>query len=244
MITSLDNKKVKQWMKYHQQKYREQDEVFLVEGEHLIQEAYKHQHLKELFIQEGVDFKLDNIKTSIATSKVMKKLSKVQSAQTMIGLCTLPKLPINANHRIFLCDNIQDPGNLGTIIRTALAFSFDAIYCSKDTVDFTNDKVIRATQGALFQIPIKVVDIKKTMLSLKKQGVHVVSCALDENATSFIKPLSKMAFVLGNEGNGISQDIIALSDQTYKIDIQHIDSLNVAITAGIVAHQFKGSDVQ
>lgn len=229
-------------MKYHQQKYRDQDKVFLVEGEHLIQEAVKHQHLIELWMQEGVDFKLDGIETTIASTKVMKKLSKVQSAQIMIGLCKKPELAIKQNKRVFICDNIQDPGNLGTIIRSGLAFNFDAIYCSKDCVDITNDKVIRATQGAIFQMPIRVVDTINIIKDLQKQGVHVVSCALDKCAVSSLPARQAMAFVLGNEGSGLSQDILQISDSIYKIDIQHIDSLNVAITAGIIAHQFRESE--
>jgi len=241
-ITSTQNAKVKQWLKYHNRKHRLQDDVFLIEGEHLVEEAYKANHLIELWISETCDATYQDIPTFVSPQHILDKLSMVQSSNTMIGLCKIPHFKVEAKNRIFLCDNIQDPGNLGTIIRSALAFNFDAIYCSKDTVDFTNEKVVRSTQGALFQIPIHVVDLKATITQLKQESIEIVALALTQNAVSHVSASSNMAFILGNEGQGISTEILELADHQLVIPISNIDSLNVAITAGIIAYNYQNKE--
>lgn len=241
-ISSLQNAKVKQWLKYHQRKHRLADDVFLIEGNHLIEEAYKANMLVELWISEEEDVYYKGVEMNVSPQHILDKLSLVQSSNTMIGLCNIPHLNIKHNKRVFILDNIQDPGNLGTIIRTALAFNFDAIYCSQDTVDFTNEKVVRSTQGALFSIPIHVVNIHETIAQLKQEKVSIIGLALSQQASHDITPSPNMAFVLGNEGQGISKEVLALVDHQLMIPISNIDSLNVATTAAIIAHTYQNKE--
>ncbi|NLA78509.1 MAG: RNA methyltransferase [Erysipelothrix sp.] len=243
VITSINNPKVKQWLLYKQRKHRLEDDVFLVEGEHLIMEALHHEMLRELWISDAIDLNFNFDKITVSPQYIIDKLSQVQSKNTMIGLCRIPHLEIKQTKRLFLCENIQDPGNLGTIIRTALAFNFDGIICSHDSVDYTSDKVVRATQGAIFKMPIVLADLETTVADLQVAGTKVVALALDADAKHHLDPVTNMAFILGNEGQGITPNLLAKADAKLMIDIQHIDSLNVAITAGIVAYTYQNKEL-
>lgn len=236
-ITSLNNPTVKLWTSYHLKKNRDRDHVFLVENDHLVLEAIKYGYCEAVWVKEGttIDF-LGTI--YVSPEAILKKIAQVQSSVSMIGLCKIPNLPIKNHRRVFVCDDIQDPGNLGTIIRSALAFDFDGIYVSKHSVDFTNDKVVRATQGAIFQLPIQVVDIQACLLTLSRQGVVSVGLSVNQQTMKDCPVSPNMAFVLGNEGQGIHPEVLTLCDHQLTIPIANIESLNVAITAGIIAHQF------
>lgn len=239
VISSVNNQKVKQWLLYKQRKHRLKDHVFLVEGPHLIEEAFKSGMLEELWVSEGVQVVFDFDQINVSPQYIIDKLSQVQSKNTMIGLCKLPALLIQAYRRLFLCDNIQDPGNLGTIIRTALAFGFDGIICSPDCVDYTSEKVVRASQGAIFKMPIVIEDLEVEIEKLQANQIQVVALALDETAQKELEASEKMAFILGNEGRGIQPKLLEKANHKLMIDIQQVESLNVAITAGIIAHHYQ-----
>ena len=116
IITSLQNHKVKQWVKYQLKKHRDEDGVFLAVGEHLVEEAQMSGILREVMISDSVDFDVLVPKTEV-TPEICKKISMTQSGVSIIGLCEYPKKRPLAYHRWLLCDDIQDPGNMGTIIR-------------------------------------------------------------------------------------------------------------------------------
>lgn len=237
-ITSLENAQVKKWNKLHQKKERDATGLFLVEGEHLIEEALKYDAV-ELILYEG-ECKFKDVPIQEVTEAILNKLSSNPSGTKYIGICHLPKKEVKQYHRILLLDGIQDPGNLGTLIRTAVSFSYDAIYCSKDTCDVLNEKVIRSTQGALFQIPIHYEDLKERILKLKEEGVYCVGTSL-ENATSMqeIPSQEKMAFLLGNEGNGVSKELLEETDINLRIEMNGFESLNVAVAGGIILYQYR-----
>ncbi len=239
-IQSVQNARVKEWMKLHTKKGRDEAGQFLVEGEHLIQEAIKAQCVQVLLIQENHPFSFDGCEVLICHEAVMKKLSQSVSGSSLIAVCRIPKKEIENHKRVLLLDNIQDPGNMGTILRTAHAFGFNGIYCSEDCVDIYNDKVIRSTQGALFAIELVRTDLMGVIKKLKDDGVYVVGTALD-NAIEFSKCESKekMAFVFGNEGQGIRDELLQQMNQTVKIEMNSFDSLNVAVAAGICMYHFR-----
>ena len=138
-----------------------------------------------------------------------------------------------------LLDNLQDPGNLGTIIRSALALGYDQVIMSPESVDLYNDKVIRATQGALFQMPLCQMDLLEAIALLHKQGVGVYGTSLHQALPiDHYQPQKQMAFVLGNEGQGVCQAVLDACDHTLYIPIQGIESLNVAIAGAIVMYHF------
>lgn len=240
-IISTGNAKVKMWMKYHQKKYREQDQRFLVEGQHLIEEAILANALESLIIRKGKNNIFTHQKNVYYVSdEIIDKLSVNVSKVDYIGICIQPQASFSAFEKVALFDDIQDPGNLGTMIRTAYSFGFDGIYVSKGCVDTYNEKVIRSTQGALFHIPIKQIHLKEAIGILKNDDFHVYATALrNAKKLSFFTNENKIALVFGNEGNGIHEDIIALCDASVKIEMSAFESLNVAVAAGICMYYFR-----
>lgn len=159
----------------------------------------------------------------------------------MVALCRYlkPNFDLEKMHRFFLLDGLQDPGNIGTIIRTALAMGFDGVILSEDSVDLYNDKLLRACQGANFYLPVICQTMTSSIQSLKQAGFKVYATALyNANDIHAFENEDKMAFVLGNEGNGVSLKTIEQCDGAMYIPIQKAESLNVAIAAGMVAFYF------
>lgn len=239
-IQSPQNARVKKWLKLHAKKGRDEQGLFLVEGEHLIQEALKAKRVETILIQEGCNHTFNHSDILICHESVLKKLSQNISGCEMLAICKIENSEIQNHRRILLMDNIQDPGNMGTMIRTAHAFGFDGVICSKDCVDVYNDKTIRSTQGALFLIPIQYDDLNKVIQELKNSGVVTIGTDLN-GATEVSKLLStnKMAFLFGNEGQGVKKELLAITDCRIKIEMKNFDSLNVAIAAGILMYQFR-----
>lgn len=239
MITSLQNETIKEIMKLKQKKYRDEKDLFLVEGYHLVEEARKANCIQMLITTLEEKFVE---KTLYVSDKVMEKLAFTKSPQPIMAICYKNKNQelLKAGKRYLLLDGLQDPGNVGTIMRTALAFGYDQIIMSKDCVDLYNDKVIRSTQGALFQMNTCIMDLKEAITFLKQQGVKVYGTCL-QNAQSIDQhqTYSQMAFVMGNEGQGVHQEILDLCDERLYIPIQSIESLNVAIASAITMYHFK-----
>ena len=237
-ITSLTNKHVKEWVKLQKKKNRDEMQCFLIEGDHLIEEAIKQGIVKQLIlpIGETTSFFAENIFN--VTPEIMKKISTNASIPKMIAVCCYFELEPQPLRRIILLDGLQDPGNIGTIIRTAVSFEFDAVYLSLESVDRYNEKLIRATQGALFQIPILQRELHSLINDLKQEGFTIITTCLGNSIPLQSTPTPKtFALVFGSEGSGVSEGIVALSDYTTRIEMQGFESLNVAVAAGIVLYQ-------
>lgn len=237
MITSIQNETIKKIMKLKQKKYRDEQDLFLVEGYHLVEEARKAGCIQTILTTLDESFMEDTLYIS---QKVMEKIAFTKTPQPIMAVCTKKPQAIKFNQeRYLLLDNIQDPGNLGTIIRSSLALGYDQIIMSPDSVDLYNDKVIRATQGALFQMPICQMKLKKAIELLHHHDVIVYGTSLHEALPiSQYQPQKHMAFVLGNEGQGVSQSVLEACDHALYIPIQSIESLNVAIAGTIVMYHF------
>ncbi|MDD6466992.1 MAG: RNA methyltransferase [Erysipelotrichaceae bacterium] len=238
-ITSLQNNKVKEWMKLSKKKYRDEMGLFIVEDEHLIEEANKKQLVQTLLVQKGYHHSFVGLPEIIVTDEIIKKLSSTVSTNHILAICKKPIQQIEPK-RCILLDQVQDPGNVGTIIRTAYAFGFDTIILSKDCCDEYSSKVIRSTQGALFHINIIRDDLKEQIQSLQKRGIKVYGTSLQgaKELQSFPQE-SLVSFVLGNEGNGVSDEILSLCDDKIYIEMNRFESLNVAIAGGILAYYFR-----
>ncbi|WP_068674585.1 RNA methyltransferase [Oceanobacillus sp. Castelsardo] len=245
MITSVKNEKVKAWKKLQKRKERTNTQTFLVEGYHLLQEAKNSNwHIKEIIAQEGVelpswggDFEITKV-----SNNVFEYISETRSPQGIAAIIEMKKMEKVVGEHILLIDSIQDPGNLGTIIRTADAAGFDGVILGDGTVDLYNDKVIRATQGSVFHIPIFQKDLQEVIPELKADGFSVWATAL-EGATLYngVSIDTKVAIVLGNEGAGVDKEIINEADKIVKIPIYgQAESLNVSIAAGILMYYVKG----
>jgi len=235
-ITSIKNPLISDLIKLKQKKYRLKQQRFLVEGRHLIEEAYQAGSLIMVLTKDNQAF--DNVDTYQVNDEIIGRLSDVQADQGMIGVCQMMQNK-TLTDKILLLDHLQDPGNMGTLIRSCVAFGFDTIVMDQ-CVDIYNPKVIRATQGALFKINFQsspLIDFIK-----KHEDIHFI--ATDLSATKSLKsltiPKSKLGLILGNEGQGIQQEIIDMANDVIKIQIKDMESLNVAVAGSIIMYQLGG----
>ncbi len=237
LYSSVDNKRIKDIKKLTQKKYRDEQGLFLVEGEHLVTEAYQRGYLKNIILVENCNFPLekDNI---YVTDKVMNYLTELDSHQKVMGICYKLKEQ-KMGHRILALDGIQDPGNLGTIIRSAAAFNCDTLILSKNTVDLYNSKVIRASQGLIFSLNIIIKDIKDVIDDLKKKDYDIIGTKVDGGIDiRKIKIPDKFVLIMGNEGQGVSNDILDLCSLYAHIDMQNnCESLNVGVATSIMLYE-------
>lgn len=243
-IRSIENEKVKHYLKLQQKKYRDKYQEFLVEGSHLVLEAYRHGYLKELIIEEDQVFPVEVEQVEV-TSAIIKKISQVPSPQKVMGLCQ-KITPATLGDRILILDGLQDPGNVGTIIRSAVAFGIDTIILGENTVDLYNPKVIRSTQGMLFQVPVMTANIDTIIPKLKEKNIKLFATRVE-----YGKPLSILtkedkkhfALIVGNEGNGVEQKYLEQSDENLYIPMQaNVESLNVACATSIILYEMRLED--
>ena len=237
LYTSTENKKIKYIKKLNKKKYRDEFNEFLIEGEHLVLEAYKKGILKELILEEDTDFSLD-IDTSYVTSNVLKYISELETPQKIIGICSKLEEKTIGN-KIVILDDIQDPGNLGTIIRSSVAFNIDTIVLSKSSVDLYNSKVLRATQGMVFNTSVIERDLIDFIPHLKEDGYIVYGTKVNGGKSlKNVEKSQKFAIIVGNEGNGVKDTILDLCSDYIYIDMnKYCESLNVAVATSIILYE-------
>lgn len=237
LYTSIENKKIKELKKLNTKKYRDLNNLFIVEGEHLVLEAYKNGVLKELILEENTKLNL-NVETNYATYNVLKYISNLDTPNKIIGICE--KLNKNlVGNRVLILDDIQDPGNLGTIIRSAVAFNIDTIVLSKNTVDLYNPKVIRATQGMIFHINIIEKNLTEFISNLKQNQYKIFSTnVVNGKSIKNVEKSEKFAIIVGNEGKGVSNEVNSLCDEFIYIEMNNkCESLNVAVATSIILYE-------
>lgn len=240
MIQSLQNSRVKEWVRLHNKKERDRKGQFLIEGDHLLEEALKAGVVETIITDEDRDER--EVPVIHVTDGIMKKISENVSAVHVIGVCRMKEPEVKKFNRLLLLDGLQDPGNVGTLIRTAVSFGFDGVYLSEESCDLYNEKTIRSTQGALFHIPVIRTDLSDLIDQLQKEHVTVIASALDasENMEN-IEPCSEMAFVVGHEGRGVSKKIQMKSDLRLRIEMDGFESLNAAVAGGIIMYRYRQS---
>ena len=240
VIKSLENTKVKYWKKLQNKKFRDKEGLYIVEGDHLVLEAYKNKLIKEVILEYGIDTNLD-WSVNYVTKEVLNKLTSMESAPTVMAVCFKLNESIIGN-KVIILDTIQDPGNLGAIIRSAVAFNFDTIILGEECVDLYNDKVIRATEGMLFNINIIRRDLTQVIPILKNENYKIYGTKLNDSKN--IKELyhpGKLAIVIGNEGNGIKKELLNLCDEFLSISINPLcESLNASVAASIIMYELAG----
>ena len=235
IYTSTNNDYIKRIKKLNNKKYRDVYNEFLIEGEHLVLEAYKNGILKELILEESSNFKLD-VKTSYVSSNVLKYISELDNPSSIIGICKKIEEK-DIGNKIVILDGVQDPGNLGTIIRSSVAFNIDTIVLSEECVDLYNSKVIRATQGMLFNINIIKRDIKEFINTLKDYKIYGTKVNGGKSLKS-IEKVEKFAIIMGSEGQGVSSDILDMCSDYIYIDMnKNCESLNVGVATSIILYE-------
>ena len=237
VITSLENKKVKELSKLLMKKYRDESNLFLVEGEHLVLEALKNNVLLETLMTEDYGMVYD-VKNTFVTYDIIKKLSTTLSPQKVIGVCKKIEEKEIGN-KVLILDDIQDPGNLGTIIRSAVAFNFDTIILSSNTVDLYNDKVIRSSEGMLFNINIIKRDTLEVIEYLHINDYKIYGTRVDDGrSVNDANAPSRFACIVGNEGNGVRKEVLDMCDEYLYINMNNkCESLNVGVAASILMYE-------
>lgn len=230
MIESVNNVNIKEYAKLNDKKYRDKTGFFIIEGEHLVREAELAGVLVDAFSLDGSI----GIQVSIP---VMKKLSNLTNIPNVIGIAK-KKETKEVKGNILMLDTIQDPGNLGTIIRSAVAFGIDTIVASPETVDLYNTKVIRGTEGLIFKINYIVTDLKEFLRNNKDKYTIYTTNVRNGEDVSKIEINNQFILIMGNEGRGVSDDLADFADSTIYIPIQNCESLNVAIATSIILYEF------
>lgn len=242
-ITSTDNKLIKHIASLHKKKYRDEYNEYIIEGIKSVKEALQNNieitHIIASNFTEKINTDLDIINVP---THIMEKISETKSPQGLLAVAKMSTFEIPANaKRILVLDNLQDPGNLGTIIRTADATAFDAIIISKNSVDLYSPKVVRSTMGSLFHLPIITnADLEKELTKLKEKNFTIYLSMLDNDSKNLFeeKLHLPLAIVIGNEGNGITQEVIPYGDIKLKIPmLGKAESLNASIAASILMYE-------
>ena len=238
LITSLNNEHIKELCKLNQKKYRDESDTFLIETKHLVLEAYKEGIIQELILEKDEIFPLD-VPITYVTKPILKKLSMAENPSNVMAVVSKKKENNVLGEKILLLDHIQDPGNLGTIIRSAVAFNIDTIVLSKNTVDLYNPKVVRATQGMMFHINIIKRDSLSFIQELKEKDYKIIGTKVtngkDVREASIY---SHFVLVIGNEGQGISDEIDSLCDEFLYIRMNdNCESLNASVAASILMYE-------
>ena len=240
LITSLDNDRIKNYIKLKDKKYRRKTKKFIVEGMHLVLEACKKGVVEELIVEKDVVLPI-NLPTVYVTNEIINKISEMESPSNIMALCNMEENEI-VGDKILMLDDLQDPGNLGTIIRSALAFNVDTIVLSPNTVDLYNPKVIRATQGMMFHINIVIKELEPVINDLKEKEIPIYGTRVDygKNIRDLKdKDKKRYCLIMGNEGNGVREEILDMCDAYLYIDMnEKVESLNVGVATSILLYEF------
>lgn len=256
MITSLSNKSVKEVVQLSQKaKERNRQDLFVVEGLKMFQEA-PVERIRKVYISQRAEKeiydryqeKLSGLSCEIVSDEVFAKMSDTKTPQGI--LCLLGQYHYRIEHLLtekekkhllfILLEDIQDPGNLGTIVRTAEGAGADGIIMSRQTADIYNPKTIRATMGSVYRVPFLYTQrLCETMKILQNQGVGIYAAHLGGNRYYDEYDYKKhTAFLIGNEGNGLKEDTAKCADSYLKIPMQgNVESLNAAVASSILLYE-------
>ncbi|MFD1735955.1 TrmH family RNA methyltransferase [Bacillus salitolerans] len=247
-IESKKNPRVKQWKKLHTKKERDKTGLFFIEGEHLVEEALKYKDfIKELIVSESftlpLNWNVDDVELYLVPDEVMKEISETETPQGVSAVCVQPTFKESdmEMESILLVDAVQDPGNLGTMIRTADAAGISGVILGEGSVDLFNSKVLRSSQGSIFHLPILKGNIGDWIHKLRGYGHTIYGTSL-ENGSPYQTVTTSRPFTLlvGNEGRGVNKEWLSFTNHNLYIPIHgKAESLNVAVATGILLYYLR-----
>lgn len=248
-IHSMNNPLVKQWKKLLTKKERDKSGLFIVEGFHLVEEVLnQREQILEIIVSEKIElpsrWDIGSIPVTSVTEEIANEISDTETPQGVYAICEQNRKSLSTqNAKTFLLiDAVQDPGNLGTMIRTADAAGIDVVIVGNGSVDVFNTKVLRSAQGSHFHLPIIKGNLHEWVEELKARNIPVYGTAL-ENAKIYTETQSsgEFALVVGNEGKGVDQGILKNTTANLYIPILgKSESLNVAVATGILLYYLRG----
>ena len=259
-ITSKENKIIKHIIKLKEKKYRKEYNEYIIEGAKIVQEAIQEKaKIKQIIISENAintDLIQNHLKEELqkidyiqVPSKIFKLISEVEKPQGILAIIEKEKQEenIDVNQDIILAlDDLQDPGNLGTIIRTADSVGLKQILISKGTTEAYNPKVIRSTMGAIFRVKIiECENLKETLKKLQKNNFKIMVTDLNIDKSIYDIKLQKNVIIIGNEANGVSEEIKNMADTRAIIPMfGKTESLNASIATGVILYEYVRQKLQ
>lgn len=233
IIESVNNEKIKYYTKLQNKKYREEENLYIAPGEHLVREAISLNLAKEVFLLDGEENTYGNV--TYLKEPVMKKLSGLESAPKVLAIVK-KNLANEIKGNVIILDNLKDPGNIGTIIRSAVAFNYNTVILSPNSADVFNIKTIRATEGMLYKVNIIIKELNEIIPYLKDKGYIVVGTDVQKGTHPY--KIDRMhALIIGSEAKGMSDDIKNLCDEFFYIPMsKKCESLNAGVSASILMY--------
>lgn len=244
VIESPRNPRVKEWSRLHARKGRAETGLFLAEGPHLVEEALRHapESVAEILLVEGCRLPSGvslpkGMRATILSERAMAAACEADTPQEVAAVCRIPSgaVDVARGGAFLLLDGVQDPGNVGALIRTADAAGCVGVVCGDGCADPWGPKAVRATQGSLFHVAVASEDLASAIARLKAAGVRVVAAEKGGRDLSAFAPSRDVALVMGGEGAGVSPAVRALCDDAVGIALRgKAESLNVAVAAGVL----------
>ena len=260
IITSKDNESIKHIRKLKDKKYREESQQYVIEGVKLLQEAIEEKAQIDTIVvcEDCIDdpnigtkmvYEVAKYPCLYVSQKVFSAITEVSNPQGILAVVKKRHTEQEIDYEqdiIVVLDGIQDPGNLGTILRTVDSVGLNQIIVSKQTADAFNPKVVRSTMGAIFRVKIiESEDLTKTLQEMKKHKFKVAVTSLQTEQTIYQMDYHKRVFVIGNEANGVTKELLKIADETVKIPmLGKTESLNAAVATGVVLYEYVRRQVQ
>ena len=246
IITSQENETVKKIAKLKNAKHRKSFGLFVAEGERSVRDSLKESALLETIVMTETFYEKNkdaykDFPCIVTTDKIFLSLCDTKTPQGILSVMRLlENSDILSGSRYIYCDGIQDPGNAGTIIRSADAFGFDGVIFSKNSVDAFSPKVIRSSMGSIFHIPVYTDKDASFLIEKQKEGFFLSATALHKKSVALMRATRKerQIYIIGNEGNGVTDDVLSLSDELVHIPMTgKAESLNAGIAASILMYE-------
>jgi RNA methyltransferase, TrmH family len=230
MMISKQNKNFKLWKSLMLKKYRDVHGLFLIYGSHQIEKAKQAQAIQEIITSDP------NLEGTLIDSSLMDELQQAETNFNQIAVCKKIN-PIQISNKILMLDDVQDPDNVGALIRSASAFGFMHIILSNRSADLYNEKTIRASKGSIFDVYVERRPLELAIKELKEKNYTIVYA--DAHEQGQIHQKDQVVLILGNEGHGVSKEIKMLADASLTIPTKHVESLNVSVAGGILMYEWR-----